>query len=279
MSGRAPNETAAHRYADACWPVFPLIPGQKAPITRHGFHDAATGHRQIEKWFRDFPDRNIGVATGAPGPDVLDIDRHPDGSGFGSYHRLRAEGLVPDAAALVRTPNGGMHAYYTGTAQRSGSLPGLHIDYRARGGYVVAPPSIVWARDGQPRPYQVISHQRSGATFDWDAAQRFLQPEHMRQPEVSNLDTSSRHPATDVGGHVEHLPDWVAQQKEGNRNAALFWAANRALDRGRPEVLGHLARAAKAAGLGDREIDATIRSAQRTAAEHAGFRPAEREAG
>jgi hypothetical protein len=271
MSGRAPNETAAHRYADACWPVFPLIPGEKAPITRHGFQNATTSHRQIQKWFRHFPDRNIGIATGTPGPDVLDIDRHPDGSGFSSYRRLRAEGLVPDAASLIRTPNGGMHAYYTGTGQRSGSLPAHHIDYRAQGGYIVAPPSIIWARDGQPRPYQVVSHQRSGATFDWDAARRFLQPEHT-PPQPG-------HPATGHGSRVEHLPDWVAQQHEGNRNAALFWAANRALDRGRPEVLGFLARAAKVAGLGEREIEATLRSAQKTAAQHAGFRHPQREAG
>jgi Bifunctional DNA primase/polymerase, N-terminal len=270
MSGRAANETAAHRYADAAWPVFPLIPGEKAPITAHGFHNATTDHRQIEKWFRDFPDRNIGIATGAPGPDVLDIDRHPGGSGFGSYHRLRAEGLVPDAAALVRTPNGGMHAYYTGTGQRSGSLPAHHIDYRARGGYVAAPPSIVRARDGQPRPYQVVGHQRSGATFDWDAARRFLQPERLPQ--------QPGHPA-EHPCRVEHLPDWMAQQQEGNRNAALFWAANRALDRGRPDVLPSLATSARAAGLDEREIDRTLRSAQRTAAQGAGFRPAEREAG
>jgi hypothetical protein len=273
VSGRAANETAAHRYADASWPVLPLIPGEKAPITAHGFHDATTGHRQIEQWFRHFPGRNIGIATGAPGPDVLDVDRHPDGSGFGAYNRLRAEGLVPGAAALVRTPNGGMHAYYAGTGQRNGSLPAHHIDYRARGGYVVAPPSIVRALDGHPRPYQVVSHQRSDATFDWDAARRFLHPEPQpHQPQQPG------HAAAGPG-RVEHLPDWVAQQAEGNRNAALFWAANRALDRGRPEVLGHLADAARAAGLGEREIDATIRSAQRTAAQQAGFRPAEREAG
>jgi Bifunctional DNA primase/polymerase, N-terminal len=273
MTDRAPNETAAHRYADASWPVFPLIPGEKAPITRHGFCDATTDHRQIEKWFRDFPDRNIGIATGAPGPDVLDVDRHPDGSGFGAYNRLRAEGLVPDAAALIRTPNGGMHAYYAGTGQRSGSLPAHHIDYRARGGYVVAPPSVVWARDGQPRSYQVVGHQRSGAVFDWDAARRFLQPEPEHAPQRPG------HPAADLGSRVEHLPDWVAQQHEGNRNAALFWAANRALDRGRPDVLPSLATSARAAGLDEREIERTIRSAQRTAAQGAGFRPAEREAG
>jgi len=270
MSGRQPNETAAHRYADASWPVFPLIPGEKAPVTRHGFHDASADHRQIQKWFRDFPDRNIGIATGAPGPDVLDIDRHTDGSGFAAYNRLRAAGLAPDAGALVRTPNGGMHAYYTGTGQRSGSLLGQHIDYRARGGYIVAPPSVIRARDGQPRPYQLVSHQPSHATFDWDAARRFLQPE----PAPQHPGQQARHPS-----HVEHLPDWVAQQKEGNRNAALFWAANRALESGRPDTLSQLARAAQAAGLSDREIGRTIRSAQRTAAQAARFRHAERQAG
>ena len=264
------NLRQALAYARHGWPVFPLIPGEKAPVTRHGFHDASADHRQIEKWFRGFPDRNIGIATGAPGPDVLDVDRHPDGSGFAAYNRLRAAGLAPDAAALVRTPNGGMHAYYAGTGQRSGSLPDQHVDYRARGGYVVAPPSVIWARDGQPRPYQVVSHQLSQATFDWDAARRFLQPE--RSPQQPGNPAS--HPR-----QVEHLPDWVAQQKEGNRNAALFWAANRALESGRPDTLSQLARAAQAAGLSDREIGRTIRSAQRTAAQAARFRHAERQAG
>ena len=120
------------------------------------------------------------------------------------------------------------------------------------------------------RPYEVVSHQPSAAIFDWDRARRFLQPEPSRQ--------QPEHPASH-SSRVEHLPDWVAQQKEGNRNAALFWAANRAIERGRPDALDYLARAAKSAGLDEREIQQTIRSAQRTAAQGAGFRQAEREAG
>ena len=270
MTVMEPNETAAHRYADAGWPVFPLIPRHKVPLTEHGFKDATTDHRQIEQWFRDYPGRNVGIATGTPGPDVLDIDKHEDQSGFGSYNRLRAEGLVPDAAALIRTPNGGMHGYYRGTEQRSGSLPGHHIDYRARGGYVVAPPSVIWARDGQPHRYQVVSHQPNANTFGWERARRFLQPEAQRPRPA---------PAEAQPGEVDHLPGWVAQQKQGNRNAALFWAANRAIEGGRPDALGHLALAAQSAGLGEREIERTIRSAQRTAAQRAGFSQPEREAG
>jgi len=258
MSRDGRHLQAAQRYAAAGWPVFPLIPGEKAPVTGHGFLDASTDPDQVSRWWQRSPGRNVGIATGAPGPDVLDVDRHGGRSGFGSYHRLRAEGLVPDAAALIRTPNGGLHAYYRGTDQRSGSLPGHGIDFRGRGGYVVAPPSLVWAEDRQPRRYQVVRHQPPAATFDWPTARTFLQPEAERPRPAAGPHRP---------GQVEHLPGWVAQQREGNRNAGLFWAASRALERGAgPDGLEALARAARSAGLDEREIDRTIRSAQRTSA-------------
>ena len=37
-----PMLAAALRYALANWPVFPCIPGEKVPATRHGFLDATT---------------------------------------------------------------------------------------------------------------------------------------------------------------------------------------------------------------------------------------------
>ena len=54
----------------------------------------------------------------------------------------------------------------------------------------------------------------------------------------------------------------VASQAEGNRNAGLFWAANRALDADPAADLGLLAAAARQAGLGDREITRTLDSAR-----------------
>ena len=56
----------------------------------------------------------------------------------------------------------------------------------------------------------------------------------------------------------------VASQAEGNRNAGLFWAANRALDGDPAADLSPLAAAARQAGLDEREIARTLNSARRT---------------
>ena len=103
--------------------------------------------RQIQQWWRAEPRSNLAVATGAPGPDVLDVDKHKDGNGFSAFSKLKQAGLVRDPMAIVRTPSGGFHAYYKGTEhQRNGHIPGVYVDFRSQGGYVVAPPSTIAGR-------------------------------------------------------------------------------------------------------------------------------------
>jgi hypothetical protein len=62
----------------------------------------------------------------------------------------------------------------------------------------------------------------------------------------------------------QHPARWVAAQKEGNRNAGLFWAANRALEADRAADLSELAAAARQAGLSEPEVSRTLNSARRT---------------
>lgn len=63
----------------------------------------------------------------------------------------------------------------------------------------------------------------------------------------------------------------MARLGEGNRNAGLFWAACRVLDAGYDHAaLTLLAGAARHAGLGDAEIQATLRSAIRAASPQPG---------
>ena len=250
------------------WPVFPCLPGQKIPATRHGFRDATTDQEQIKDWFGRGRGRgwNLAIATGAPGPDVLDVDQHgPAGNGYAAFNELRRAGLADGARAWVRTPAGGMHAYFAGSHQHSGRLPGHHLDFRSQGGYVLVPPSQIGGT-----PYRLLSQLRGRGGLDWAAVTRFLEPG--RQPPRAQ-------PRPAPGLDLTHLAQWVASQPEGNRNAGLYWAANRALDADRAADLSPLAVAARRAGLGDKEITRTLDSARRTSQNHVNQPDRQAEAG
>ena len=236
-------------FAACGWPVLPCQPGQKTPATRQGHLDATTDPGQITAWFGRHPDWNLAIATGTPGPDVLDVDQHGEaGNGYAAFGQLRAAGLLAGARAFVRTPSGGLHAYFTGSDQRNGHLPAHHLDFRSRGGYVLTPPSRI---DG--KPYQLVQALRGRGTLNWEAVIGHLQPQRQLPP---------RHPQPgrqDLSG----LARWVASQAEGNRNAGLFWAANRALEADPAADLSPLAAAARQSGLGEPEITRTLGSARK----------------
>jgi hypothetical protein len=244
----------AHLYASHGWPVFPCKPGRKEPATPHGFKDATTDRARITGWWTAEPSFNVASATGAPGPDVLDVDIRPDGSGDPSYRLLRKAGLLKGIIGLVATPGGGFHAYFAGTGQRSGRLPVRHLDFKAAGGYVLAPPSAVGGQPYQALPY-ALDPRMSEGRLDWNAAVALLDS-RQRRPQPGRPSTSA-----DVG----RLSAWVAQLHEGNRNAGLFWAACRAAETGDPGDLDALSQAAEQAGLPPAEIKRTIASALRAA--------------
>jgi hypothetical protein len=249
MSGN-PALDRALAYARRGWPVFPCHPGQKTPATPHGYRDATTDPEQITAWYTRRPDANLAIATGAPGPDVLDVDDYgPGRNGYGALARLRDAGLLGNAAVYLRTPGGGLHAYFTGTTQRCAHLAGHRLDFLSAGGYVLAPPSQI---DG--RPYRLIKTTGRTGTLDWMAAARILQPG--RQPQYPR---SAQAPGRDLAP----LARWVAAQPEGNRNSGLYWAANRALDADPAADLSPLATAARQAGLAEPEITRTLDSARK----------------
>jgi hypothetical protein len=260
MSGQQhenPRLAAALRYAQAGWPVFPCGPGQKVPATRHGFLDATPDPDKITWWWSRNPGWNLALATGAPGPDVLDVDVRETGNGFDAFNRLRREGLLDGASAYIRTPSGGLHAYFTGSQQGNGRLPRHHLDFRSLGGYVVAPPSRV-----NHRHYELIKRAGGQGGLEWAAVTRLLEPEPQQRAQ-----RSGEKPAD-----ARRLAGWVARQQEGNRNDGLFWAANRALEAGLTD-LGALADAARHTGLDDREITRTLASARRRADHPLAARP------
>lgn len=242
---------AALVYAGRGWPVFPCQPDGKEPATRHGFCDASTDPGQIRSWWTRQPQANVAIATGAPGPDVLDVDQHGvAGNGYAAYCELGVAGLLDKMIAVVATPRGGLHAYFTGTGQASARLVRHHLDFRAAGGYVVAPPSRVGGKR-----YRLVRHHPRSGVLDWAAVTALIEP---------CAGETGRHRLARAGD-AGRLIGWVGRLEEGNRNCGLFWAACRLLESGQDSLLGELAAAASATGLPSREITRTITSARRSA--------------
>jgi hypothetical protein len=248
---------AALGYAANGWPVLPARPNDpacrggdcscKAPLTRHGLLDASTDRRVIHRWWDRWPDANVAVATGSPGPDVLDIDVRPGGAGWAAYHRLRRAVLLAGALAVVRTPSLGQHWYFPGSGQRGGGLHAARLDFKASGGYVIAPPSVVHGR-----AYVLLRREPStGERLDWTAVRALLAPPRM-----------AAGPSRPLRGGTGALAAWVAGLEEGNRNNGLFWAACRAAEEGTDT--GPLVAAAVKAGLDEHKARATVASAERS---------------
>lgn len=241
---------AALALASRGYPVFPCVPDQKRPLTRHGLLDATTDIDTVRRWWQDHPTANIGIVTGTNSFDALDIDVRPSGNGFAALRELRRARLLEGHTYVVQTPSGGFHLYFAGTTQTSSSLPDRHIDFKASGGYVLVPPSVV---DG--RPYRhIVSFTIPAEPLDWQRVRELLGPPLSKQTAIV--------PARRPNQGIEPLAAWVARLPEGQRNQGTFWAACRAVEQGIAD-LRPILDAAITAGLPRDEATRTIGSAIR----------------
>ena len=111
----------------------------KHPLTKTGLKEASIDLAVIENWWANWPEANIGIATGAiSGLIVLDVDLKNGG--------LATVMTLPQIAAtlVANTGGGGLHYLFTHPGQNlrntAGKL-GAGIDTRGDGGYIVAAPS------------------------------------------------------------------------------------------------------------------------------------------
>jgi hypothetical protein len=106
-------------------------------LVPHGVKEATTNRARVLAWWTQQPQANIGLATGHRF-DVLDVDGP---IGAQAIRAFAAEHALHGSGPLVRT-GGGWHFYLAPTGLGNVCPRDLEqVDWRGRGGYVVAPPS------------------------------------------------------------------------------------------------------------------------------------------
>lgn len=124
---------AAHQYLEQGWSIIP-VGRDKRPLlgSWKQYQSERASHEQVEAWFAQYPEMNIGIVTGAiSGIAVIDVE---------------AGGSIENFPRTLTAKTGGLgkHLFYKhpGTEVKNGTRVAPLTDIRGDGGYVVAPPSI-----------------------------------------------------------------------------------------------------------------------------------------
>jgi hypothetical protein len=265
MSGHVGR--AAAELAVAGYHVHPLRPRAKVPATGSGFKDATRSARQIGRWWDAMPDANIGIACGASGIVVLDIDTKAGADPreiLARFDRAGAPvigtGLAPERCE--RYPSSlsgrrGVQVYFRGDMPSAARLTIAGCEIKAAGGYVVAPPSV------HPSGVEYVGELPPVAELP--PVPRWLL-ELVRRPEPRSFVTAPAGRTADPSRMLAGLAGVVRSAPVGNRNHALFWAVCRAVEHAatgnldEDHALEKLRVAGLDVGLPGHEVEATIRS-------------------
>jgi hypothetical protein len=213
----------------------------KHPRTLHGLADATSDLEEVKRWWKMWPDANVGIRP-HPGHVVLDVD--PRNGGAVQLVAMQDRyGRLP-ATRTAATGGGGWHLWFEFTGDAVKELaPGL--DIKDHDGYVVAPPS----------------RHASGRLYEWTNPGEIVEaPPYLAQliarPAVRMREaTGQLTPARAAG-----LLRVVSEAPSGKRNDRLYWACVRAREAGGDVT--PLIEAAVANGLDRTEAEKTAKSAE-----------------
>lgn len=252
--------------------VIPLRQDAKLPLVKAWQRLASSELEVITHWSRQWPNGNIGVATGeASGVAVIDLDVKDDRNGIETIAKLAKAGKTLPPCPTVETPSGGRHLYFRMTpglknvvgVTGAGRGLGPGVDFRAKGGFVVAPPSAL--PNGAYRWLVPPMTPNFPRLPDWALA--MLLPQQPKPRPKFEGKTA----AGDAERALEGIAKRVATAPDGQRNNLLYWAAYTAAGMvkegrvGSETASSRLTDAALAAGLPMPEVQATIASGFRWA--------------
>jgi len=140
----------------------------KHPATANGYHDATRDPEMINQWWRQTPNRNIGLVVGADA-GVLVVDVDPRNGGDTSWLKVIADHTLPNDTLIAATGGGGLHIFVEWpTGQNGIRLPsklakGIDLRYK---GYIIAPPGLHitgglyrWQEGSKPAPWSWLEPQ------------------------------------------------------------------------------------------------------------------------
>ncbi|WP_392425210.1 bifunctional DNA primase/polymerase [Dolosigranulum pigrum] len=257
--------------------IFPLVPLEKRPLTANGYKDSSQDRQQIEAWWKQHPQANIGLDLGSlSNVWVLDIDRKENGTdGLKSLQNVKCEdgenvyqkiGQLDNLKGCT-TPSGGQHLYFTSeneelTTQRHiGVWQG--IDVLGANGYVILPPSKT--NQGEYSAPKQFTLDKIPPAPEW-LEQAVITAIHQKG-RSTNYSMTSTSTAMKQGMKytASVVCEWMDGVAEGERNVWLTKQIGRLLGQGMPVEyaytwLHHLNSQFVEPSLADKEVNTVFKS-------------------
>jgi hypothetical protein len=151
----------AHRCARRGFDVFPIVPNAKKPLIENWQNLATRDPAQIDRWWSEWPDANIGWPTN----EYIVIDVDPRKGGAETFLTLLDMYDMPKTTRHG-TQGGGDHIIFAAPDRKpvkgGNDKLGQGIDIKARGGFILLPGSTI---DG--RPYTVGNTREIALAPPW----------------------------------------------------------------------------------------------------------------
>lgn len=166
MNAAAPNLDAARAYVARGWHVFPLAhdtkgkfpSGQSSHLLKRGFRDASVEPGQIEAWWRQWPDANIGLNLVESGLLAIDVDLYKPDCGWNAF----VSGKDIPKTFVQDSASGGRHYLFASAPNET--FPGqvCHgVDLKHHGYILLAPSTF------EGRLYQIYRDVDPAPCPDW----------------------------------------------------------------------------------------------------------------
>ena len=227
--------------------VIPLVENSKRPLIADWQNRATTNPLQIDSWWTEHPNANIGIACEVSNLIVIDLDTSKGAVPTSPWNELGAKNgedvfreickQAGDAQLFetysVRTPSGGKHLYFydQNIAIKQGTEVNgwWRVDTRSKGGYIVAEGSrLINSANGVTDQYRSIGKHSVVLNFPtW--LRNELSPKAIREKVIgSSSDPASSISNSPIFSHkfaeqvLSERCTLIRNTPEGRRNQSLI---------------------------------------------------------